>query len=423
MCRKIFHHQMHHDVRTFMILDPSIERQAVFVNPRHTSFHRCELSPPTAGAWPPNKPHQPSFKAPAKSSPPNESRATSATMDAEQQEEEEQQNTLGCQYHTCCICTEEIEFCDKLLGKQCPRKPGFRVPDSDSDSDEEEEEQEQEQEQKQETRKQKPKEPEKKKQKSEEPAKKKQKQETQQQKAAEKEASHEPEECALFTLQHRHTQLPYFGLPGTHDPFPSTWNTSAKELDSDWAGWFQRDEAEQPAWEEKFFLACEKLYTLEQDAKTQFLVYRDLLRVLLATMITRDTKNAGGSGSSSSSISDYYATRFTAINGSNNNNNNNLNINGTNSGHNTKHNTNGDDNGDNGDNDADIRYKNALGQAQLEVAESGVERAQVRLTEQKEKVTALMWWARGVERDDLPSFVPIWWIRMWALKDEAFTDY
>ncbi|KAI0169305.1 hypothetical protein GGR52DRAFT_574524 [Hypoxylon sp. FL1284] len=47
MCRGIITHYMHHDVRSPMIIDPFSNHAQVWDNPRHTSYHRCEISAPT----------------------------------------------------------------------------------------------------------------------------------------------------------------------------------------------------------------------------------------------------------------------------------------------------------------------------------------------------------------------------------------
>ncbi|KAI2472849.1 hypothetical protein F4781DRAFT_291996 [Annulohypoxylon bovei var. microspora] len=90
----------------------------------------------------------------------------------------------------------------------------------------------------------------------------------------------EPEECALFVAEHRHERLEYFGRPDAYPRgwLPATWREDLRDVDCGWHAWFRRDVAHLGRWEELFFYECEHLHTLEQDAKTQFLVYRDLAR-------------------------------------------------------------------------------------------------------------------------------------------------
>ncbi|KAI0839898.1 hypothetical protein F5Y06DRAFT_264956 [Hypoxylon sp. FL0890] len=90
----------------------------------------------------------------------------------------------------------------------------------------------------------------------------------------------EPEECEHFVLEHRHVPFEYFGQPDGYDTeFPATWHEEMREVHGDWLSWFKRDKAKVLEWEEKIFSECEILYLLEQDTKTHFLVYRDLIKV------------------------------------------------------------------------------------------------------------------------------------------------
>lgn len=66
---------MHHDVRSPMITDINDEFPSIYVNPRHTRHHRCELSWESLGNWLLNTP------------------------------------VPTCPYHSCCAPKVEIEFC------------------------------------------------------------------------------------------------------------------------------------------------------------------------------------------------------------------------------------------------------------------------------------------------------------------------
>ncbi|KAI1077190.1 hypothetical protein F5B20DRAFT_583435 [Whalleya microplaca] len=89
MCRRTIIHQMHHDVRRPMIIDPMISNAPIYANPRHTSHHVCELTLPIPGQWLLN-------------------------------------SKPSCQYHSCCIPISEVEYCADLE---------WHLADSGSDSD------------------------------------------------------------------------------------------------------------------------------------------------------------------------------------------------------------------------------------------------------------------------------------------------
>ncbi|KAI0543884.1 hypothetical protein F4679DRAFT_592223 [Xylaria curta] len=73
MCKRIITHRMHHDVAAAMIIDPVSPNPMVYANPLRTNFHRCELTLPH-NSWAPI-------------------------------------NHARCQYHTCCIPHERVEYC------------------------------------------------------------------------------------------------------------------------------------------------------------------------------------------------------------------------------------------------------------------------------------------------------------------------
>ncbi|KAH9997815.1 hypothetical protein F4779DRAFT_636178 [Xylariaceae sp. FL0662B] len=74
MCRKTIIHQMHHDVRTPMIIDPTTTSPPVYANPRRTKYHVCELALPVPGQMLLN-------------------------------------SKPSCKYHSCCIPAFEVEYC------------------------------------------------------------------------------------------------------------------------------------------------------------------------------------------------------------------------------------------------------------------------------------------------------------------------
>ncbi|KAK9415084.1 hypothetical protein SUNI508_01932 [Seiridium unicorne] len=79
MCRRILTHRMHHDVRKPMMMPQDIEgsRGVIYANPFQTSHHRCELSIKAhAHTWLLNLP------------------------------------VHGCEYHSCCVPSEEIIHCE-----------------------------------------------------------------------------------------------------------------------------------------------------------------------------------------------------------------------------------------------------------------------------------------------------------------------
>ncbi|KAI1097332.1 hypothetical protein F4804DRAFT_351776 [Jackrogersella minutella] len=152
----------------------------------------------------------------------------------------------------------------------------------------------------------------------------------------------EPEECASFVLEHLHERLEYFGHPEAYSTsYPATWREDMQYFECDWQPWFKQDKTLLTKWEELLYLECENLYTLEQDAKTQFLAYRDLTQVWPS------------------------------------------------------------------------------GHQQLDIAETNVEHTQTRLLEKKESIACLMNWAQGFRPECISGFIPIWWMRMWALKQET----
>ncbi|KAI1211397.1 uncharacterized protein F4807DRAFT_37490 [Annulohypoxylon truncatum] len=121
-----------------------------------------------------------------------------------------------CEYHSCCVLVREVEFCADFHAWVC----GTLGMDDDEDIDE----------------------------------------------------HCEPEQCVNFVLEHRHEKLSYFGHPEAYlwNRYPATWREDLLEVEN---------RRRMPWADEELFLEGEKLYTLEQDAKTQFLVYRDLFKV------------------------------------------------------------------------------------------------------------------------------------------------
>ncbi|KAI1488314.1 hypothetical protein F5X96DRAFT_685586 [Biscogniauxia mediterranea] len=204
MCRRIITHHMHHDVRQPMIIDACAHGDPpVYVNPLHTPFHTCEVTWPCHEHWLLNKPR-------------------------------------SCNYHSCCLPQEKIEFCDDMKD--------FFLDDQDSDTFDHVEE--------------------------------------------DLAMEHEPEECQSYSLVHRHEQLPYFGIPEAFDTTSDTcysedgwhiltklWRDDLKEIsygDQDWFPCFEHDAMYRTNWEILFFQEAAKLYQAECDARIQDAVMTDL---------------------------------------------------------------------------------------------------------------------------------------------------
>ncbi|KAI1095716.1 hypothetical protein F5B19DRAFT_489375 [Rostrohypoxylon terebratum] len=237
MCRRVFTHYMHHDVRAPMIIDPYVEKAFFYANPRYTPHHKCELCHIPPEAW---------------------------LVDS---------LTPKCEHHSCCILVSEVEFCADFYALGNDKELGRLF---------------------------------------------------------------QPEMCIEFTVDHRHRKLSYFGHPELYprNMCPSTWRKDLLEVGNEHRSLYA---------EEEFFKECEKLYTLEQDAKTQFLVYRDLRRVW------------------------------------------------------------------------------PKGSDVMQHAQFNVEQSQTLLTEQKQRISEMLNWQRGIQGAPV-QFIPIWWMRMWALENGAYEE-
>jgi hypothetical protein len=97
MCRKIITHHMHHDVASPMIIDSISSNPAIFANPLHTNFHRCELQFPPPG-W---------------------------TRD-----------WTECSYHSCCIPHVRDEYCAAVLAKMDQHNNDYDEEYYDEDAEE-----------------------------------------------------------------------------------------------------------------------------------------------------------------------------------------------------------------------------------------------------------------------------------------------
>ncbi|KAI0887898.1 uncharacterized protein GGS22DRAFT_90337 [Annulohypoxylon maeteangense] len=175
MCKRILTHNMHHDVRTPMLLDPFSETAPIYSNPRHTHFHKCELCLVKPEDWPLSCPFP------------------------------------ICTLHSCCVLVNTVSYCEEFWTR-------MRTSLGNADIEEQ----------------------------------------------------CEPEQCARFALEHRHVRFPYLGRAYAYptDPCPATWREDLLEVQGDSQGWMDG----------VLFAECEMLHRLEEDAKTQFLVYRDLAR-------------------------------------------------------------------------------------------------------------------------------------------------
>ncbi|KAI2602105.1 hypothetical protein GGR54DRAFT_553534 [Hypoxylon sp. NC1633] len=216
MCKKTYVHRMHHDVRTPMIMNPHSESQPIYANPRHTSYHRCEVTKPKPGQWLLNKPwpfevgphcHSPSWQI-----------QTATNLDQDHEHAHYDDND-ACEYHSCCMPEVFLEICGHFHQTRAYLEE-MGSPD------------------------------------------------------------HDPEDCEYFTSEHRHERLAYFGHPNAYYPdlYQATWRKDMEEIECRWLPWFKRDPRELSKWENVLFSRCEKMYRLEKDARTQFLVYRDLTK-------------------------------------------------------------------------------------------------------------------------------------------------
>ncbi|KAL7622465.1 hypothetical protein AAE478_007971 [Parahypoxylon ruwenzoriense] len=183
MCRRTIIHRMHHDVRTPIIIDAVAPTPTVFAHPRRTQFHRCELSLPVPGH---------------------------VSLDG----------FPCCEYHSCCIPTQEIEHCDsapktrvlKVLRGKAGKKRRYAYYD----------------------------------------------------------VKQEPETCPHFVLEHRHERLEYLGEPDAYpQDYPATWREDVHELERDWFSWFAHSEDYRIRWEDGFFDRCALLHTLQTDAEVR----------------------------------------------------------------------------------------------------------------------------------------------------------
>ncbi|KAI1387343.1 uncharacterized protein F4822DRAFT_279659 [Hypoxylon trugodes] len=157
---------------------------------------------------------------------------------------------------------------------------------------------------------------------------------------------HEPEECDYFVLEHKHERLEYFGCPEDYPVSycPATWSNDIYEIDRNWDDWYREDWERLYEWEEVLFQECETIYILEEEAKTHFLVWRDL-----------------------------------------------------------------------------NRWRNWRDRLLVQ-AEIHVEQAQKRLIDQKELVSRMFNWGRGDGFVCSSGFVPIWWMRLWAEKEDMYGE-
>ncbi|KAI0449696.1 hypothetical protein F5B21DRAFT_519863 [Xylaria acuta] len=196
MCRRVITHRMHHDVAAAMIMDPVSPNPTVYANPLRTNFHRCELLVPPPP--PPPPPHV------------NVNRLSNSSA------------VVECEYHTCCIPDERVEYCDGLIAYL-----GYGVGGRGEEED------------------------------------------------------FEPEECDAFVLEHHHERLPYFGNSerAYHHapPVPATWREMVRVRGSDadlssFPGFAAHHRRE---WEEKCFAECERLYTLENDTAILYASMQD----------------------------------------------------------------------------------------------------------------------------------------------------
>ncbi|OTB14548.1 hypothetical protein K445DRAFT_12802 [Daldinia sp. EC12] len=243
MCRRIFTHNMHHDVRPLMITSLAHENQRVYANPLRTPFHRCGISIPIPGHWLLNNPHQ------------------------------------ACTYHSCCQVSDEVEYCSVFTED---------LLETSSSEDE-----------------------------------------------------MEPEQCPRFVWQHRHKRLEYLGQPGSYDvEYPATWRDDVEEIeDVSWFRYFRREPELLLNFATRLFKSCEEYYQLEQDAGTNFLVYRDL-----ATSLPR-------------------------------------------------------------------------GDPRVSIAEDQLTSIQTRLTWMKQDLHSRAVWAQRLDPEQTSrNFIPIWWLRMWSVK-------
>ncbi|KAI1442254.1 hypothetical protein F5Y02DRAFT_266602 [Annulohypoxylon stygium] len=238
MCRRVYTHYMHHDVRLPMIIDPYNEKAPCYANPRFTPHHKCELC----------------------DIPPDACRRKSPLP--------------VCEHHSCCIVVSEVEFCADFYVLAYDKELGRLF---------------------------------------------------------------QPEQCIEFAVDHRHKKLSYFGHPELYpkNMCPSTWRKDLLEVGNEHRNLYQ---------EEAFFMECEKLYTLEQDARTQFLVYRDLRKVW---------------------------PRESGV---------------------------------------------------MQNARFNVEQSQMLLTEKKQEISQMLNWQRGMNLGPFLGFLPVWWMRMWALENGAYEE-
>ncbi|KAI1416661.1 hypothetical protein F5Y13DRAFT_120238 [Hypoxylon sp. FL1857] len=90
----------------------------------------------------------------------------------------------------------------------------------------------------------------------------------------------QPEECDYFSLEHDYLRLEYFGKPEAYSiRVPTVWREDMQTFREDWLPWYRRSRLMLPDFEAELFFEGEILYTLEQDVKTHFFVYRDLARI------------------------------------------------------------------------------------------------------------------------------------------------
>ncbi|KAI0103964.1 hypothetical protein GGR51DRAFT_523045, partial [Nemania sp. FL0031] len=133
-----------------------------------------------------------------------------------------------CPYHTCCVPYMEVEYCERLMA-------------SLEFLDEEEGEED-----------------------------------------------HEPEECEEFVLEHHHQRLPYFGDESAYrEPVPATWRNLApiRGNNPDWFPNYTHAARTRIEWESQHFAACERLYTLEDDAEILKATLRDLMETGTFNMV------------------------------------------------------------------------------------------------------------------------------------------
>ncbi|KAI8965106.1 hypothetical protein F5Y11DRAFT_344824 [Daldinia sp. FL1419] len=224
MCRKIWIHYMHHDVRLPMITSLDHDDYTVYANPLRTVYHQCEVDLPIPNEWILNQPRP-------------------------------------CQYHSCCRLSEFIDFCDESARTVVSSSPdhsnseaslsngaGRPKPGSGGGSSEND---------------------------------------TPLFGRSYLRPEHRlglwprAEACPYYLHEHYHKRLDYFGKPDSYpEKCPATWRENIEDFDGLPLDYFEQDPELLPEYTKESFRACEDYYQLEQDAQMHFLVYRDLAHSL-----------------------------------------------------------------------------------------------------------------------------------------------